>query len=77
MVPAEQMKWIKQLSLPETGFQAKAGKQTRKAVFMADMETVVPWLRLEEMIELFYPEKGSGRPPGAQTIVDVLGKVHP
>ena len=44
---------------------------------MADMETVVPWLRLEEMIELFYPEKGSGRPPGAQTIVDVLGKVHP
>jgi hypothetical protein len=37
------MKSMKQLSLAETGFLPKAGKQTRKAVFLAEMETVVPW----------------------------------
>ncbi len=42
----EQMKPMKQLSLAETGFLSKAGKQTRKAVFLAEMETVVPWSRL-------------------------------
>ena len=41
----------------------KAGKQTRKAVFLAEMETVVPWSRLAALIEPFYPKKGNGRPP--------------
>ena len=54
---------MKQLSLAETGFLPKAGKQTRKAVFLAEMETVVPWSRLEALIEPFYPKKGNGRPP--------------
>ncbi len=57
------MKRMKQLSLAETGFLPKAGKQTRKAVFLAEMETVVPWARLEALIEPFYPKKGNGRPP--------------
>ena len=57
------MKAMKQLSLAETGFLPKAGKQTRKAVFLAEMETVVPWSRLETLIEPFYPKKGNGRPP--------------
>ena len=57
------MKAMKQLSLAETGFLPKAGKQTRKAVFLAEMETVVPWSRLESLIEPFYPKKGNGRPP--------------
>ena len=57
------MKAMKQLSLAETGFLPKAGKQTRKAVFLAEMETVVPWSRLEALIEPFYPMKGNGRPP--------------
>ena len=63
MAPTEQMKRMKQLSLAETGFLPKAGKQTRKAVFLAEMETVVPWSRLESLIEPFYPKKGNGRPP--------------
>ena len=54
---------MKQLSLAETGFLPKAGKQTRKAVFLAEMETVVPWSRLAVLIEPFYPKKGNGRPP--------------
>lgn len=63
MVPTEQMKSMKQLSLAETGFLPKVGKQTRKAVFLAEMDTVVPWSRLEVLIEPFYPRKGNGRPP--------------
>ena len=42
MVSTEQMNRMKQLSLAETGFLPKAGKQTRKAVFLAEMEQVVP-----------------------------------
>jgi IS5 family transposase len=57
------MKSMKQLSLAETGFLPKAGKQTRKVVFLSEMETVVPWCRLELLIEPFYPKKGNGRPP--------------
>jgi len=44
MSPTEQMKRMKQLSLAETGFLPKAEKQTRKAVFLAEMETVLPRL---------------------------------
>jgi IS5 family transposase len=58
-----QMKPIKQLSLAETGFLPKAGKQIRKAVFLAEMETVVPWSRPAALIEPFYPKKGNSRPP--------------
>ena len=57
MVPIEEMKSMKQLSLAETGFLPKAGKQTRKAVFLAEMETVVPRSRLETLSEPFYPKK--------------------
>lgn len=55
------MKPMKQLSLAETGFLPKAGKQTNKAVFLAEMDTVVPWSRIELLIEPFYPKKGNGR----------------
>lgn len=57
------MKSMKQLCLAETGFLHKAGKQTRKAVFLSEMETVVPWSRLEALIEPFHPKEGNGRPP--------------
>jgi len=57
------MKSIEQLSLAETGFMPKAGKQTRKAVFLAEMEMVVSWSRLEALIEPFYRKKGNCRPP--------------
>lgn len=41
MVLTEQMKPMKQLSLAETGFLPKAGKQTRKAMFLAEVEAVM------------------------------------
>ena len=45
---------MKQLSLAETGFLPKRGKVTRKAEFLAEMNTVVPWSRLEGLIEPVY-----------------------
>ena len=54
---------MKQLSLAEMEFLPKASKQTRKAVFLSEMDTVVPWLRFEALIKPFYPKKGNCRPP--------------
>ena len=73
MAPTKPMKSMKQLSLAETGFLPKAGKQTRKAVFLAEMETVVPWSRLEALIEPFYPQKGNGRPP---MLLSTMLRIH-
>jgi IS5 family transposase len=55
---------MKQASLSMTGYFDK-GKKTRREVFLAEMERVVPWVRLLALIEPHYP-KGSaagGRPP--------------
>ncbi len=39
-------------------------KRTRREVFLAEMERVVPWARLEALIEPLYPKSGRvGRPP--------------
>lgn len=54
---------MKQLSLAETGFLPKRGKVTRKAEFLAEMDQVVPWKRLEALIEPVYPKAGRGRRP--------------
>jgi transposase-like protein DUF772/HpcH/HpaI aldolase/citrate lyase family protein len=35
----------------------------RRAVFLAEMERVVPWPALCGLIEPFYPKAGNGRPP--------------
>ena len=57
------MKRMNQLNLTETGFLPKAGKQTETAVFLAEMEMVVPWSRLASLTEPFYPKKRNGPPP--------------
>jgi len=55
---------MKQQALSMTGYFDK-GKRTRREQFLAEMEQVVPWVRLCALIEPHYP-KGSpagGRPP--------------
>ena len=43
---------------------AKKKKTTRREVFLEKMEHVVPWSRLVEVIEAYYPKSGGrGRPP--------------
>jgi IS5 family transposase len=53
---------MRQLTLATSGFE-RYSKTTRRAAFLAEMERVVPWLALCELIEPFYPKPGNGRPP--------------
>lgn len=53
---------MQQISLAESGF-ARTSKVTRKQVFLAEMEQVVPWPRLLAVIEPHYPVLGHGRQP--------------
>ena len=55
---------MKQRSLSMTGYFDK-GKKTRREVFLAEMEQVVPWARLQGLIAPHYPKGGAagGRPP--------------
>jgi hypothetical protein len=53
---------MKQMTLAAAGFERYA-KTTRRAVFLAEMERVVPWPALYGLIEPFYPKAGNGRPP--------------
>jgi IS5 family transposase len=45
--------------------QATAKKRTRRERFLAEMEKVVPWKALIDLIEPYYPKTGTkgGRPP--------------
>ena len=53
---------MKQESFAMNGFE-KYSKTTKRSVFLAEMEQVVPWQRLCELIEPVYPKAGNGRPP--------------
>jgi transposase, IS5 family len=53
---------MKQTTLAEGGFE-KYGKTTRRAAFLQEMDRVVPWAELCELIEPHYPKAGNGRPP--------------
>ena len=52
----------RQGSVAEAEYAGKK-KQTRRDKFLADMEQVVPWARLEERVRPFYPTGERGRPP--------------
>ncbi len=53
---------MKQQTLSTNGFETYR-KPTRKAEFLARMETLVPWEEFVKVIEPFYPKAGNGRPP--------------
>jgi transposase, IS5 family len=58
---------MKQLTLAAVGFDRYA-KTTRRAVFLIEMERVVPWPALSALIDPFYPKPGNGRPPIGVTV---------
>jgi IS5 family transposase len=39
------------------------GKKTRRERFLAEMDGIIPWRQLVELIEPHYPKAGNGRPP--------------
>ena len=45
-----------------TGFE-RYTKKTKRALFLEEMEQVVPWQKLCALIEPHYPQAGNGRPP--------------
>jgi IS5 family transposase len=45
-----------------TGFE-RYTKKTKRALFLEEMEQVVPWGKLRALIEPHYPQPGNGRPP--------------
>ena len=45
-----------------TGFE-RYTKKTRRAIFLEEMEKVVPWAKLCALIEPHYPKPGNGRRP--------------
>jgi len=52
----------RQTSFAQSEYAAKK-KQTRRDIFLGEMEKVVPWARLLERIEPHYPKGERGRPP--------------
>lgn len=52
----------KQLSFTDLE-QTTKKKQTRREIFLAEMDKVMPWDKLEANIEPFYPKAGKGRRP--------------
>jgi IS5 family transposase len=46
----------------QPGFERYARK-TRREQFLEEMEQVVPWAELEELVRPHYPKAGNGRPP--------------
>ncbi len=54
---------MKQMTLAAgTGFE-KHSRATRKAAFLARMDTLMPWAQFCALIEPYYPKAGNGRPP--------------
>jgi IS5 family transposase len=50
------------LSIASKGFD-RHSKTTKRAAFLARMETLVPWSEFCALIEPYYPKVGNGRPP--------------
>lgn len=44
-------------------FQRSQGRRTKRELFLEQMEQIVPWTQLIELIEPHYPKAGNGRPP--------------
>jgi transposase, IS5 family len=55
--------YMRQQGFPESGFE-KYHKPTRRELFLAEMDQVIPWKEMCKVIEPFYPKpEGAGRPP--------------
>ncbi len=63
---------MRQISFSDAEF-ANQRKRTRREVFLAEMDQVVPWARLMALIEPVYPKAGNGRRPYA---LETMLRVH-
>ena len=63
---------MSQMSFGDSEYAGKK-KRTRREVFLAEMDKVVPWKALLALIEPAYPKAGSGRPPYA---LETMLRIH-
>ena len=63
---------MSQMSFGDAEYANKR-KQTRREVFLSEMDRVIPWPSLLKLIEPFYPTSGRGRPPYP---LDTMLRVH-
>ena len=63
---------MKQMTFGDAEYAGKR-KQTRREIFLAEMEQVVPWKSLVALIEPLYPIAGRGRHPYA---LETMLRVH-
>jgi transposase, IS5 family len=54
---------MKQVTFDGSGGFRKHAKATRRALFLDEMNRVVPWAKFLALIEPHYPKAGNGRPP--------------
>jgi transposase, IS5 family len=55
----------------QAGFE-RYGRKTRREQFLEEMEQVVPWPELEELVRPYYPKGENGRPPvGLSTMLRI------
>jgi IS5 family transposase len=52
----------------QTGFE-KYGRKTKRERFLEEMEQIVPWAELQEVVEPHYPKGENGRPPVGLSIM--------
>ena len=53
---------MSQLSFTDAEYGIKR-KQTQREIFLAEMDRVVPWKEIEDLIEPVYPKAGKRRRP--------------
>jgi len=53
----------RQMTFAEESSLSRRRKQTKRERFLAEMDVVVPWVRLIALIEPHYPKGGSGHKP--------------
>jgi transposase, IS5 family len=59
---------MKQLSFASLTYASKK-KQTKRKKFLHEMDQVIPWTRLVDLIEPHYPKAGKGRTPMALEVM--------
>lgn len=56
---------MKQTTFSEAAYDNK-GKVTRREKFLCEMDSVIPWAKLNRVIRPFYPKAQTGRQPHPQ-----------
>ena len=71
---------MRQQTLADNGFE-RFRKQTRREMFLLEMDQIIPWRDLCKVIKPFYPKRqGAGRPPvglDGDTPSERTGKIRP